>query len=338
MASPSGTKTNIGFYSILILTIGCGLALLSFSGSGFVFSQRAPLSKLTLSDIPFNGERAYEHLKTVCAIGPRISGTQGMLDQQAYLVKHFESIGGKVTLQSFDIRHPETGERTTLANLIVEWHPEREERILVACHYDTRPFPDQDPNPRLRREPFIGANDGGSGVGLLCELGTMMPQFESKYGIDFVLFDGEELVYDDRDKYFLGSEHFSNEYIRNPPRHKYRSGILLDMVGDAELQVFRESLSMSWPETRPIVLDIWKTAEDLGVKEFISRTRHEIRDDHLALRNIAKIPTCDIIDFDYPRPGNVNYWHTTKDVPENCSALSLAKVGWVVHEYLKRLK
>jgi hypothetical protein len=73
------------------------------------------------------------------------------------------------------------------------------------------------------------------------------------------------------------------------------------------------------------------------VKEFIPRVRHDIRDDHLMLHDIAKIPTCDIIDFDYPKPGARSYWHTTKDIPENCSGLSLAKVGWVVLEWLKRV-
>ena len=61
-------------------------------------------------------------------------------------------------------------------------------------------------------------------------------------------------------------------------------------------------------------------------------------DDHLALREIAKIPTIDIIDFDYPRPRAAKYWHTTKDKPENCSALSLAKVGYVLEEWLKKAK
>ena len=73
------------------------------------------------------------------------------------------------------------------------------------------------------------------------------------------------------------------------------------------------------------------------MREFIPRIRHEVRDDHLALHNIAKIPTCDVIDFDYPRPGRVNYWHTQQDTPDKCSALSLAKVGWVIHEWLKTL-
>jgi hypothetical protein len=73
------------------------------------------------------------------------------------------------------------------------------------------------------------------------------------------------------------------------------------------------------------------------VNEFKNVTKHEIRDDHLALRNTAKIPTCDIIDFEYPTT-KVNYWHTTKDIPENCSGESIVKVGYVIHEWLQRVK
>ncbi len=96
---------------------------------------------------------------------------------------------------------------------------------------------------------------------------------------------------------------------------------------------------MSWPDTKPLVQEIWRTAERLGVREFVPRQRHAVLDDHTMIRNIAGIPCCDIIDFDYPNIGvRQNYWHTTHDTPDKCSALSLAKVGWVVHEWLKQLE
>jgi hypothetical protein len=165
----------------------------------------------------------------------------------------------------------------------------------------------------------------------MMELAHHMPQLQSKYVVDFILFDGEELVYDgDRDPYFIGSEHFAKQYRDQSPEHKYRWGVLLDMVGDADLQIFQEENSVTWRDTRPLVAQIWGLAQRLGVREFIARPKYFIRDDHLALRNIAKIPTCDIIDFDYP------YWHKEGDTPDKCSGESLAKVGWVVYEWMKR--
>ncbi len=322
---------------LLAVVIVVGLVLVVyfawFHSNGEAGSQRGR-GDLALEDIPFDGRQSYAYLKEICELGPRPSGSDAMAKQQKMLSDHFRKLGGKVTLQEFPERHPQDGSRVTLANLIVEWHPDRRERILLCAHYDTRPYPDRD--PRNRRGTFLGANDGASGVALLMELGRHMPDLEGPYGVDFVLFDGEEFVFDrDRDPYFLGSEHFAREYVANPPDHKYRAGVLLDMVGDAELQIYQERYSLR--KARSLTLDIWNTARDLGVKEFIARSRHELQDDHLALNDIAKIPTCDVIDFDYPRPGAAqSFWHTEADAPDKCSDLSLAKVGWVMLEWLKR--
>jgi hypothetical protein len=231
-------------------------------------------------------------------------------------------------MQEFQVRHPQTGKAVAMANLIVEWHPDRKERVLLCAHYDTRPYPDRD-----RRRPkgrFIGANDGASGVAVLMELGKHMAELKGPVGVDFVLFDGEELVYQDGDKYFHGSERFATAYAQSPPKHRYRWGVLLDMVGDKQLTIPKEGHSVTWDDTRPLVTEIWGVAATLGVREFLPQIGGHVLDDHIALHDIAKIPTCDIIDFDFPA------WHTEADVESNCSPLSLAKVGWVVHEWLKR--
>jgi glutaminyl-peptide cyclotransferase len=295
---------------------------------------------LKLSDIPFDGEAAYRVLKDLCDFGPRPSGSEGMRRQQKLLAELFAAQGGNVRWQQFRVRHPLTGGEVPMANLLVEWHPERKERILLCAHYDTRPWPDNDPNPARRRGTFIGANDGASGAAVLAEMGRHMPSLAGPYGVDFVLFDGEEFVFDnDRDPYFLGSTYFARDYAAQPPGHRYRWGVLLDMVGDAHLEIYQERNSVRWRDTRPLVDDIWATARRLGVTEFVPRVRHEVRDDHIVLHDLGGIPTCDIIDFDYPRIGVARtYWHTEADTPDKCSALSLAKVGWVVHEWLKSVK
>lgn len=304
-------------------------------------SQRRNVKELTLAQIPFHGARAYDYLKQICALGSRTSGTPGMARQQQMLVKHFKKLGGAVSFQKLTVRHPEKGVRVPMANLIVQWHPQAKKRILLCAHYDTRPFPDRDPDPKRRRDLFLGANDGASGTALLMELAHHMPGLESAYGVDFVLFDGEEFVFNERrdvNYYFIGSTWFAKQYKKNPPPYRYRYGVLLDMVADADLQIYQEISGLRRPGVRPLVKDIWSVARDLKVGEFIPYAMHEIRDDHLPLNDIAKIPTCDLIDFDYPNRRSRSYWHTTSDTPENCSALSLAKVGWVVHEWLKRVK
>ena len=284
----------------------------------------------------FDGEAAFEILKAICEIGPRVSGTPGMKQQQQLITKHFQSLGAEVSEQAFTVRHPERGTQVPMTNLIARFHPERRKRLLFCCHYDTRPFADRDPvNPS---GIFLGANDGASGVGLLCELARHVKEMPGKYGIDFVFFDGEEFVYVyRRDPMFLGSTYFSRQYAARRYPGKVNYAILVDMIGDKELEIYYEgnSLQMASRLTR----SIWSVANEMGVKEFTAKERHKIRDDHLPLNSIARIPTCDIIDFDYPRVGTENmYWHTQQDIPENCSAQSLDKVGRVLLEWLRQMQ
>jgi glutaminyl-peptide cyclotransferase len=299
-------------------------------------SAQNPVTKKSKGDDknPIDGDSAYSILKQICDLGPRISGSRAMQNQQTMLTEYFEKLGATVHLQTFTMLHPATREDTEIGNLIVEFYPDREKRVMICTHYDTRPFPDRDPtNPRGL---FLGANDGASGVGLLCELGRHVTKLDGDVGLDFVFFDAEEFIYDrNRDELFVGSTHFATEYRDNPPNHKYEAAVLIDMIGDKHLDLFYEKNSLKYAPR--VTKEIWQVAGDLDISEFKARARHEVRDDHLPLNNIAQIPTCDIIDFDYPTIRNRNiYWHTTDDTVDKCSAESLAKVGWVLHVWIKK--
>lgn len=279
----------------------------------------------------FSGDRAMAHLEAICDLGPRPSGSPGMDAQRTLLVKHFRAAGGRVTGQAFTAADRRAGKPAHMENLIIEWHPDREERVLIGAHYDTRPLPDRDPvDPK---GTFLGANDGASGVAVLMELGRFMPSLPGPVGVDFILFDAEEYVFGPRDPYCLGSTFFARQYAadrragRQP--HRYRAGVILDMVADKDLQLWQEQQSATWPDTRPLVEELWGVARRLGVREFVPRPKHTVQDDHVPLRMIAGIPVCDVIDFDYPA------WHTTDDIPANCSAASLETVGRVMLEWLR---
>lgn len=324
---PQPPKQRILLLSAVVVVAGCLAAGFFFTTYGGDTPQTARPSELSLEQIPFDGNRAYGYLEQLCALGRRYSGSQGMKEQQALIIAHFEKLGAKVERQTWRVRHPLDGSAVDLTNIIVRWHPQTKQRVLLAAHYDTRPYPDRD--PQTPRGLFVGANDGASGVAVLMELGNSMPSLKSRYGVDFVFFDAEEFVFEEkRDRYFLGSEYFSRDYRAGRRGFEYRWAVLLDMVGDADLQIYYERNSMSWRDSRPLVEEIWSTADRLGITEFVPRGEHRIRDDHLPLHNTARIPSCDIIDFDYP------HWHTTEDTPDKCSPLSLAKVGWVLREWL----
>jgi glutaminyl-peptide cyclotransferase len=279
----------------------------------------------------FSGPRAFAHLEAVCKLGPRPSGSDAMDRQRAMLAAHFRAAGATVTGQAFQIRDRRTGQPVHMENLIVEWHPDRAERVLIGAHYDTRPFPDRDPvDPR---GVFLGANDGASGVAVMMELAAAMPALQGEVGVDFVLFDAEEYVVAPRDPYCLGSSFFARQYVADGQagrrRHRYRCGAVVDMVADAELEIWQEHNSVSWPDTRPVVESIWGVAARMRMRQFVPRPKHAVEDDHVPLRMIARIPTCDIIDLDYPQ------WHTTQDTPAHCSAESLGAVGSVLLEWLR---
>lgn len=296
---------------------------------------------------PLDASRAYGYLQQVCAIGPRISGTRGMFAQQKLIEEHFKPLADEIEFQRFQAPHPlKKTSRVRLANFVARWRPAATRRVLICAHYDTRPLPDQDRNPQARRSGvFIGANDGGSGVALLMEMAHLMNErFEEEatdpdFGVDFVLFDAEELVYRRSDPYFLGSQWFGTQYAKRKPlsdpdggeprEWSYEGAVLLDMVADADLQVYWEAHSYNSRQTRPILQQLWAVADRLGVDEFVPRVKHEVLDDHLALRKYGGIRAVDLIDFDYP------LWHTTGDTPDKCSGESMAKVGWVVWEWMR---
>ena len=298
------------------------------------------VSRLKLEDIRFDGAKAYEYLKTLCDIGPRPSGSEGMAAQQKLLQEHFQKLGGSVEFQRFRAKHPLNDAWVPMANILVHWNPQSERRILLCAHYDTLPYPLRDlDNPRGR---FVGANDNASGVAILMQLAHDMPKLKD-LGVDFLLLDGEEFVFDaERDPMFLGAEYFAREYVKNKPGAGYRWAILLDMVGDADLEILQEREGMRWPDTRPLVKEVWATAAKLGVREFVAKPMRQVyfADDHVTLHNLGHISCIDVIDFEYPSlPKNGErenrYWHTQEDTPDKCSALSLAKVGWVILEWLK---
>jgi hypothetical protein len=283
----------------------------------------------TLTPAPIDGDRAYKYLKQLCALGPRPAGSEVNNRQRRLVADHFRSLGAEVTEQSFNARDPLTGRPLTMANLVGSWFPDRTLRIVIGAHYDTRPFPDEELDPTARRGVFLGANDGASGVALLMEIAHHLKDLKTPYGVDLVLFDGEELVYDQVGEYFLGSKEFARRYrasVRDrSQRQRYVAGLVLDMVGDADLNIAREVNSLRLAPQ--VVREVWDVAQRLQARGFLSQRGPEVLDDHLPL-NEAGIPTADLIDFDYP------HWHMTTDTPERCSPASLAQVGRVVTAWL----
>ena len=324
-----------GLFYLLSTVLILGSLGLLFWGIQWMRAGDRSHQRLTSVPIPdsYVPDRVMGYMTQLCDFGPRPSGSPAMKRQQEFLQEFFESHGATVTYQTLEIRHPEDGSPVPMANLVASWGRDRPKRFVFCAHYDTRPYPDQD--QRRPKGTFIGANDGASGTAALMELSHQLDSLPLSIGVDIVLFDGEEFVWKQgRDDYFIGSTYFAESYKSNPPPVPYQSGVLLDMIGDRELKIYYEQNSFRY--ARDVAKGIWKTAKELGVEAFVPRIRHTIQDDHLPLNKIAGIPTVDLIDFDYPRPGigAPSYWHTEQDIPANCSGQSMAAVVWVIHQWL----
>lgn len=277
----------------------------------------------------FDGNKAYQYLEAICSLGPRVTGSAAMKQQQELLTRHFKALGASVESQTFTITQPSMkGATLPAANLIVRWNPESKHRVLLGAHYDTRPYADQDPIFRNRTSPFLGANDGASGVAFLMELGRLMPNLPRNVGVDFVLFDAEEYILSqDNDDYFLGSEEFVRQYLRSHPTYQYNKVVVVDMIADKDLVIYQDERSSV--RAGALMKEVFGIAGELGLRQFVPQVRYDVLDDHVSFQSEG-IPAIVLIDFDYP------YWHRTSDTPDKCSGESLELVSRVIIEWIKR--
>jgi hypothetical protein len=296
--------------------------------SDFAADRQGGAQPAKAKPVVIDGKRAMKYLTAICDIGPRISATAGMKKQQELIQKHFEDLGAKVKMQPFKATQISRPGAVDMANMIVSWNPEKEKRVILCSHYDTRPIADQEIDQRNWHKAFVSANDGGSGVALLMELGHHMKDMKIAVGVDFVFFDGEEFIFNSkRDKYFFGSEHFAKEWRKSKQRPNYLGAILLDMIAGHGARFPAEGTSLR--RARPLVDEVWAMAAELKCTAFENRRGDEVLDDHIALLN-AGIPAIDIIDLTY------KHWHKLSDTPDNCSAESMDQVALVLSVWLQR--
>jgi len=263
----------------------------------------------------FDGKRAYEHVLAQVDLGPRPVGSDALVKTAEYIEAHLESVGW----QPFRIAGEFRG--LPILNVLAETkQPPRSaaRRILIGAHYDTRPVADRDPIAARRTEPILGANDGASGVAVLLELARVFDPARSNYDVVLAFFDGEDRGGIEGWPFSVGADIVAEQLSPT-----LSAMILVDMVGDSDLQIFYEGNS-----DLNLAGEIWATARQLGYGQwFIPEVRYTLMDDHVPFLRRG-VPSVDIIDFDYP------YWHTTADTADKVSAKSLGIVGRVLLEYL----
>ncbi len=271
----------------------------------------------------FSGDRAFEDVRKQVEFGPRPSGSPEIEPARAHIVSTLEAAGWAVEKDEFTDTTPRGPMK--FVNIIARFavggtRPvfTNTQRAIVCSHYDTK---------RFSTIKFVGASDGASSTGALLELARVLaldPALAAK--VELVFFDGEEAIqqFNETDGLY-GSRHYAGKLRESGRAKQFQFGILWDMIGDRDLTI---TLSADTPGelTKAILAD----AETLGVRDRFGYHHSPIYDDHVPLNTVARIPTIDLIDFDYLP------WHTADDTLDKLSPASLQTIGAVTLLHLKK--
>lgn len=277
----------------------------------------------TCQPVYFDETKAFDMLKDQAKMTERFSGGSDMEKCRAYLKEKLEPNCDIYLEQNWTENLK--NRNCDFRNIIGIINPKAEKYIILGSHYDNRPISDEEWTRSLQKQPCPGANDGASSTALLLEAAKVLHSKKPKVGVVIVLFDGEDFGQKE-DEMYVGSRYFARHINDIFERRKADYGIVLDMVGDKDLNIYIEKTSNA--AAPDLVAAVWKQAEILGHKQyFIPKAKYGIADDHDPL--IEKGIKCiDIIDFDY------KYWHTTKDTADKCSPKSLGIVAEVVLNFI----
>jgi glutaminyl-peptide cyclotransferase len=263
--------------------------------------------------------RAMQYVKEIVALGPRPIGSANHKKVENYILAHLKA--DAVEEDSFTADTPEG--KFPARNIIAKFPGTRDGVIVIASHYDT--------NYPLRDTSYIGANDGASSSALLLEFANQLRgQKRDGYSVWLVWDDAEEAMktWSDADSLY-GIRHLAEKWEADGTLKKVKAFLLADMIGDADLNIDRDSNSTPWLEA--VVLE---AATRLGYQShFFARTM-QVSDDHLPFVKRG-VPSADIIDFDYGYD-NV-FWHTPQDTIDKLSPKSLEIVGATMMETLRIL-
>lgn len=327
-------KHAIAIASFLLIACACNKkAATTAVAAEYTYQQVSPA---------FNADSAYQYTATQVEFGPRVPDTQAHKACGDYLVGLLKRFGANVTEQVTTVKTFD-GNKVKSRNIIASYGSEKENRILVFAHWDTRPFADHDPDPNNRNTPILGANDGASGVGVLLEVARALQSKPADIGVDIIFFDVEDWGETEGAKdvppgdwWCLGTQYWA----KNPHKEGYKAryGILLDMVGAPDATFYKEGFSMEY--AADVVEKVWANARLLGYgKYFIDAKGGTITDDHVPVNETAGIPSIDIIHQDKnSQTGFGWYWHTTKDNMDNVSKETLKAVGQTILEVIYKEK
>jgi len=279
----------------------------------------------------FNSDSAYVHIEKQLSFGVRVPGTPTHKACKDWMVSKFKSYGAEVIEQDFTA-NIFNGEKWASTNVIAQFNPEKKKRVVLSAHWDSRFIAEQDEDKKMRDKPIPGADDGGSGTGVLIELARILGENPIDLGVDIILWDAEDQGDPSKnpvkESWCLGSQHWARK--KHAKNYKAIWGINLDMVGSKNPRFGHDQASKVYAGT--LLNKVWTLAQNMGYSDmFVNEDMGGLTDDHLYINQIAKIPMIDIINL--PEGGEVKFmgcWHKHCDDISIISKRSLRVVGQVV--------
>lgn len=327
-------------YTQAILLLFVALNIMACSGSSTKKGRVADTISLAPAPV-FNADSAMLYIKTQCAFGPRTPNSEAHERCADWIVAQFKSFGASVEEQHTDLKGYD-GTKYHCRNIIALINPEMTDRVVIAAHYDSRLWADNDPDPANHHKPVPAANDGASGVAVMLEMARAIQELPIMLGIDFVCFDLEDQgtpqwAEQDDDEgpanfWCLGSYYWSEQVAAVD--YRPRVGIVLDMVGGRGTSFSVEGYSRQ--VAGPVVNMVWHLAEQLGYGQYFrQRDGGYLTDDHIPMNMLANIPTIDIVPYCPDARSNFgDTWHTLADTPENIDPAILKAVGQTLLQLL----
>lgn len=279
----------------------------------------------------FDADSAYNFVAQQLAFGPRIPNSQAHDKCAAYLANTMRQWCDTVIVQDFNATLWDNT-KAKGKNIIASINPKAENRILLAAHWDSRAYADQESDKDKWHSPILGANDGASGVAVIMEIARAFHNNNINNGIDFIFFDLEDQgspAFSDNyqsDTWCLGAQHWAiNPHV---PFYKAQYGILLDMVGGFKPRFTKEEVSMKFAPG--ITNKLWTIAQQLGYGGIFDNSQSDpILDDHLYINQNTSIPMVDIV-CNQANHSFFEHWHTQGDNLDAIDRNTLAIVAKVV--------
>ena len=277
----------------------------------------------------YDGAQAWKDLETMVGIGARPAGSPGMAKQIEYITGELKKVGLEAKVEKFVSEVPVTTftpeGKLNFENVYADLEGTQGKdspMVILATHMDTKFLHD-----------FVGANDAGSSTAVVLELARALAKAAPRpVTYRFLFLDGEEAVrefWEDPDNTY-GSRHHAYQLFKTKNSQRLKAFVLLDMVGDKDLQLTHESNSTKW------LMELFEEeAKKGGFEKHVGGPAQAIRDDHLPFLEQG-VPSVDLIDFVYG-PSN-SYWHTSNDVMKNCSPESIEISGQIALLGLLRLE